>query len=302
MPLIPAIPPQPIPVYSGFDYVAVDAERRRVYAAHTGSKALLVLDADSGRVLGQVVVGPLHGVAVDAKTGHVYTGDGESNTVSEIDPEAKTVLRTANVAGEVDAVAYDPVNGHIYADEDDGTRVFVIDAKTMESIGTVALPGHKPEYLSVDPMTHAVYQNISDLSEFVVIDGTRLVVSKTVPTPDIAHNHPLQFDPDFGHVLVGGQNGVLAAYGTNGALIGKTPIQAKVDQCSLDRASHELACAGSGTLTLLRDNAVGAPTVIATAAVPAGAHTVGIDTKTGTVWIVWSEAAGDFAQSFRVQP
>ena len=58
-------PPQPVPIYSGFDYLTVDAQRRRVYAAHTESNALLIVDADSGNVLGQVKVGNLHGVAVD---------------------------------------------------------------------------------------------------------------------------------------------------------------------------------------------------------------------------------------------
>ena len=300
MPLVPAMPPQPVPIVSGFDYVTVDAQRRRVYAAHTGSKALLIVDADSGHVLGQVDVGPLHGVAVDPASGHVYTGDGASDTVSEVDPDTKTVVRTANVAGMVDAVAYDPATKHIYADEDDGTHIFVIDATTMKSIGTVALPGHKPEYLAVDPKTHAVYQNISDLSEFVVIDGASLSISKTVPTPDIAQNHPLQYDAAYGHVLVGGQNGTFAAYDTNGTLIGKTEVQARVDQCSLDQTSHELACAGSGMLTVLRDNPSGAPTVVAQTGVARGAHTVGIDPKTGKVWIVWSEAAGDFTQSFTI--
>ena len=138
MPLLPAIPPQRVPIDSGFDYVTVDAQRRRVYAAHTGSQALLIVDADTGHILGQVKVGPLHGVAVDPATGHVFTGDGESRTVSEVDPESKAVLRSAAVDGNVDAIAYDPSNGHIYADEDDGTRIFVVDAKTMKAIGTVA--------------------------------------------------------------------------------------------------------------------------------------------------------------------
>jgi DNA-binding beta-propeller fold protein YncE len=301
MQLLPTLPPQRVPIYSGFDYVAVDAQRRRVYAAHTGSQALLIVDADSGRVLGQVKVGPLHGVAVEPSTGHVFTGDGESRSVSEIDPVSKMVLRSADVDGNVDAIAYDPANGHIYADEDDGTRIFVIDATTMKAVGTVALPGHKPEYLSVDPKTHEVYQNISDLSEFVVVDGTSLKVTHTVPTPDIKGNHPLQYDPAHGHVLVGGQNGFLAAYDKAGALVGKAAIQARVDQCNLDRTLHRLACAGSGMLTVLQDNPSGAPTIIAQTAIPAEAHTVGIDPATGNIWIVWAAADGDFTQSFKVQ-
>jgi outer membrane protein assembly factor BamB len=285
---------------SGFDYVTVDADHRRVYAAHTGSEALLIVDADNGRVLGQVRVGPMHGVAVDPATGHVFTGDGTDHSVSEVDPETNTELRTADVEGNVDAIAYDPSNGHIYADEDDGTRIFVIDAKTMKSIGTVALPGHKPEYLTVDPQTHVVYQNISDLSEVVVVDGTSLSVTKTILTPQIKANHPLQYDPAYGHLLVGGQNGTIAAYAKEGTLVGTVAIQPRVDQCTLDRTSHLLACAGSGMLTLVKDNPSGAPTVVAQTTIDRGAHTVGIDAKTGNVWIVWASPAGDFIQSFKV--
>ena len=300
MPLTATAPPQPIPIYSGFDYVTVDAQRRRIYAAHTGSEALSIIDADTGKVVGQVRVGPLHGVAVDAATGHVYVGNSDQS-VAEIDPVTLKVLRTADdLGGPVDAIAYDPANGHIYADEDDGTRIFVIDAKSMKSIGTVALPGHKPEYLSIDPQTHQVYQNISDMSEFVVIDPSTLKVTKTVQTPEIKGNHPLQYDSAFGHVLVGGQNGTIAAYDKSGTLIGKTQIQNRVDQCDLDRTSHLIACAGSGQVTVLRDNAHAAPTIVGQTAVPAEAHTLAIDGKTSTVWVVWPQKDGDYVQGFKI--
>jgi len=302
MPLIAAIPPQPVPVLSGFDYVTVDAQRRRVYAAHTGSQALLIVDADTGKVLGQVRVGPMHGVAVDPATGHVYTGDGESHTVSEVDPQSQSVVRSADVDGNVDAIAYDPSNGHIYADEDDGTRIFVVDAKTMKSIGTVALPGHKPEFLAVDPSTHDVYQNISDLSEVVVVDGSTFTVKRTIPTPQIVANHPLQYDAALGHVLVGGQNGMLAAYDRSGKLIGTAAIQARVDQCGLDQTSHEIACAGSGEITVLRDNPGRGPTIVARGPAARGAHTLAIDPKTGNVWVVWAQADGDFVQAVKPAP
>ena len=120
MPLVPMMPPQPVPIFSGFDYVTVDVQRRRVYAAHTGSRALLIVDADGGKVLGQVRLGPLHGVALDPQSGHVYTGDGESRSVCEVDPLAMKVVRSVALAGEPDAIAYDPANARIYANEDDG--------------------------------------------------------------------------------------------------------------------------------------------------------------------------------------
>jgi DNA-binding beta-propeller fold protein YncE len=306
MPFVPVAPPVPVPIISGFDYVTVDAARRRVYAAHTGSNALLMVDADTGAVVGQVRVGPLHGVAVDPANGHVYTGDGDARSVSEVDPDAKKVLRSVDVDGTVDAIAYDPGNGHIYADEGNGTRIFVIDAKTMKPVGTVQLPGHKPEYLAVDPATHDVYQNIADRSEFVVVDGTTLRVRKTVPTPELTGNHPLQYDPGLNHVLVGGSNGVLSVYTPAGELLSKTAVPARIDQCDLDVATHTLACAGSAQITVLRDSAVGLPTVVVQAPVSQGVHTVAVDGKTGHIWIVWTSrdpaAPGDFVQAFALKP
>lgn len=302
MPLIPVAPPQAVPIFSGFDYVTVDVRRRRVYAAHTGSERLAIVDADSGKVLGQVKIGSLHGVAVDPISGHVFTGNGRDNSVSEVDPVAMKVLRTTDVGGAVDAVAYDPETRHVYADEDDGTHIYVLDGATMKSVGTVVLPGHKPEYLDIDPKTHDVFQNIADLGEYVVVDAKSLKVKQTVVTPEITGNHPLQYDAALRHVLVGGQNGTVAAYDQRGKLVGKIAIQPRVDQCSLDQDTHLLACAGSGMVTVLRDNPNGAPTIVAQSTVPAEAHTIGFDTRTGQMWIVWAQADGDFIQAFKTSP
>ncbi len=299
MPLLPVSPPQPVPISSGFDYVVADAVRHRIYAAHPGSQSLLIVDATSGKVLGQVKVGAVAGIAVDPENGHVFTGNGESRSVSEIDPVKMTELRSVDTDGNVDAIAYDPSNGHIYADEDDGTHIYVIDAKSMKSVGTVDLPGHKPEYLAINPKTHEVYQNIANLNEFVVIDPESMKVKRTVVTPEIKGNHPLQYDPQYDHVLVGGQNGTLAAYTPDGKLVGKTSIQARVDQCTLDRSSHEIACAGSGEITLLRDQPNAGPTLVARAKVDPEVHTVAIDPATKRMWFVWAAAKGDFVQALQ---
>jgi len=282
--------------------VTIDAQRRRVYAAHTASQRLLIADADTGKVLGQVKVGPLHGVAVDPTTGYVYTGDGTDQTVDEVDPVTQQVLRSAAVPGNVDAIAYDRAMHRVYADEDNGTHVFVVDTKTMKLVASVLLPGNDPEFLTVDPKTHALYQNISDLSEYVVVDGTTLKVTSSVPTPQIKANHPLQYDPAYRQVVIGGENGLLAAYDSTGKLVGTLAIQPRVDQCALDPGTHLEACAGSGFVTLVRDNPGAAPTLVAQGGVSNGAHTVGIDAKTGNVWIVWSDPSGDYVQALKRAP
>jgi DNA-binding beta-propeller fold protein YncE len=301
--LTPATPPQPVPIFSGFDYVTVDAQRRRVYAAHGGGKALLIVDADSGKVLGQVKVGRMAGDAVDPATGRVFSGDGSDDSVSEVDPVTMTVLRSVDTPGHVDAIAYDPANAHLYADEDDGTRLFVIDARTMTLIKTIALPGHKPEFLAVDPETHDVYQNISDLSEIAVIDPVRLTVQKTISTPEIKGNHPLQYDSAFHTIVIGGNNGVMSSYTRDGERLATIAVP-RFDQCNLDPGMHVLACAGSGGITRVGLHPNGALSIIDTTPVNAGVHTTAIDPVTHAVFTVWSNAdgSGDFVQKFIPEP
>lgn len=297
--LIPAVPPQSVPVFSGFDYVTVDAQRRRVYAAHTGSKALLIVDAGSGKVVGQVRVGPMHGSAIEPRTGHVFIGNGDDDSVSEVDPVRLKVLRSVETGGPVDAIAYDPANGQIYADEDDGTHLYVIDAETFALKKTLVLPGHKHEYLAVDPETHDVYQNVSDRAEIAVIDPQTLTVKRSIPTPEIHNNHPLQYDPVLHEIAVGGTNGVLSAYSRAGKKLGSVDVP-RFDQCALDPTQHVLACAGGGGITRLQLRAGAGPEIIDTTPVDPGVHTVAIDPATHAVFTVWSrrDGTGDFVQKF----
>ena len=305
MPIVAAAPPISVPGNGGFDYVTVDSIRRRVYAAHGGAQTLLIVDADKGTVLGQVKVGPMAGVAFDPANGHVFTGNGDAKSVSEVDPIGMSVLNTVSVDGPVDAIAYDAANGHIYADEDDGTRVFVIDSKTFKVLAAVNVPGHKPEYVAIDPKTHDVFQNIDNLSEMVVIDPKTLQVTKAVATPEVTHNHPLQYDAAFDQIVIGGENNKMTVYDSAGNHVSTIDFPTRVDQCNLDSQRHLLACAGGGQITLLKLNPGAAPTIVGQIAVSNGVHTLAIDQKTGDIWAVWSardQNGAAFIQKFTYTP
>mgnify|MGYP001336792438 CR=1 FL=1 len=297
MPLLPVAPPQTVSGSGFFDYVTIDAVHRRVYAAHAGAASLLIVDADSGNVIGQVKVGPMAGSAPDTTTGHVYTGNGDGNSVSEVDVNALREVQRLPVAGAVDAIAYDPQFGRIYADEDNGTRLFVVNAKTFRLVATVQLPGHKPEYLAINPATHEIYQNIATSSEFVVIDPATLTVVRTIKTPEITNNHPLQYDAAFNQVIVGGANGKLSGYTPAGNRLWTVDVP-RMDQCDLDRQRHWIACAGSGKLTLLSNDGKNPPAIMAQIAVSPGVHTVAIDPKTGDIWIVWGTPRGQAGNGY----
>jgi hypothetical protein len=302
MPILPYVPPQPVATSArhGFDYVTVDARRRRVYAAHGGNSSLLIVNADTGKVLGQVKVGRMAGVAVNAATGHVYTGDGDDKALSEVDPVTMKEVHRVSVDGPVDAIAYDAQLHRIYGDEDDGTRIFVIDTRTFKQIATIALPGHKPEYIVIDPKTHFVYQNIATNSEIAVIDPKSMKVVRTIATPEITNNHPLQFD-EANRTLIAGGGGHLSVYSLSGKRLGTTSFP-RIDQCSLDQQRQQLACAGGGGVWFYSIPKNGAPKQIGMRAINHGVHTVGIDAQTARMWAVWGTPGGDYVQGFKYVP
>ena len=242
---------QPVRPGGSFDYVAIDAQRRRVYAAHGGGGGLMIAGCRH-RQRARHRQGRADGRRCRrSRNRSRITGNGRGRSVSEVDPMAQTILRTVAVDGAVDAIAYDSGVGRIYADEDDGTRLFVIDSKTFKQIATVNLPGHKPEYLQIDPETHDVYQNISSddpaVSRIVVIDATSLRVVRSIPTPSLASNHPLQYDADDHALFVAGENRVLAVYDRAGNLLHKVNLSgarrsvqlgALAEMASLRRRRH----------------------------------------------------------------
>jgi len=305
MPIVAAAPPQHLTTPGSFDYVTVDTVNRRVYAAHTGGAQLLIVDADRGKILGLVTVGPTHGVAVNPASGHVYAGIGsdpstgdDTGAVSEIDPVTMKEVNRVTVEGPVDAIAFDPKLHQIYADEDDGTRIFVIDSLTFKEIGSIALPGKKPEYIQVDSKTHQIYQNLADMSEIAVIDPHTLTMWRTIPTPEIQNNHALQFDAPFNQLWVLGENNKLSIYSDTGKLLQTIDFPTRVDQCSLDATRQLFACGGDGQLTLVQYDGKHAPAIVGQTAIPQGVHTLAIDPQTGWIWIVWGDAKRAFVQPF----
>jgi glutamine cyclotransferase len=301
VPVLVALPPHTVPVIGRFDYVTTDPARGRVYAAHTGSQTLLIVDARTGAV-SQVDVGPMHGVAVDPADGSVYTGNGTDQSVSKVDPVAKKVVATVNVPGNVDGIAYDAGLHRLYADEDGGPHIYVIDTSSMKLAGTITLPSSDPEAMAIDPATNFLYQNLNDSNSIAVIDPKTLKVIKIIKTPQIVHNHPLVFSPELDELVVGGKNGVMSAYSPSGKLLGDGKVQPNIDQCSLGQSGDVEVCAGDGVITLVKLARNGPPTVIATIDTKQDVHTAGIDEAARRVWIVYPAQDGDFIEALRIAP
>jgi glutamine cyclotransferase len=303
MPIAVAAPPQRVHIYSGFDYVAVDEARGRVFAAHTPSKRLLIVDERTGRVAAQVDVGPMHGVAVDPATGVVFTANGTDRTISKVDPATGKIVSSVGVPGDIDAIAYDPSRRRIYADQDGGGSVYVIDGATMKLVGTIGMPADDLESLAVDPATGRLYQNLANGGGFAVVDPASLKVVRVVATPQLEKNHPLVFAPAANQVIVGGINGMLSAYAPDGTHVGDVAVQPRIDQCSTGARGRLVVCAGRGVVTVIAVKSGVPPRLVGRIDTGhSGIHTVGIDESTNAVWVVYADAGGDWVQRLAWTP
>jgi hypothetical protein len=75
-----------------------------------------------------------------------------------------------------------------------------------------------------------------------------------------------------------------------------------VDQCSLDQASGDLACAGDGKLWVMRVMPGAAPRLLGVLDTGHDVHTVAIDPKTLWLWTAWAGSSGDFVQPYHLLP
>src|SRR5436309_13807282 len=70
-----------LPGDEGWDYLTVDSSARRLYISR--STRVVVVDLETGKVAGELPdTAGVHGVAVDQKSGHGFTSNGRSNSVT----------------------------------------------------------------------------------------------------------------------------------------------------------------------------------------------------------------------------
>ena len=300
----PVAPPAPVPIYSGFDYVKVDAQRRRVYAAHEGSQALLIVDADNGkgpwpsqgRSDGTALRSILSPATCSPATARIAA-------LAEVDPVAMKVMRVGRCGRLSRCDRVRPGRMHrIYADEDDGTHLYVIDTTSMKLVSRhpASRVTSRSIWRSTRTRTRSIRTSTTSI-EIVVIDPTSLKVVQSIPTPGIEHNHPLQLDPGLGHLYVSGRGGLMLTYDLSGKLLWTTKYDGYFDQCDLDPARHNLACGGNGGVTIFHDSGSDV-SVLGVQPIAKGVRTVGMDSQTGNFWAVWASPSGDFVQGFKVTP
>ncbi len=188
----PATPPlRPVadlPLPGGatrFDYQQFDPASGRLYVAHMGDGALLVIDVATHTVVGSVAGLPgVTGVLALPDLGKIYASVTGDQRVAAIDAKTLAVSARLGSIGFPDGLAYAPSSHQVFVSDESGGGELVIDANTDRIVTTIDLGGTAGN-THFDPGSGCVLVAVQTRDELAAIDPT---------TDSIAARYPL--DPD----------------------------------------------------------------------------------------------------------
>jgi DNA-binding beta-propeller fold protein YncE len=301
-----------------WDYVTVDSANRKVYCSH--GEEVVVLDADSGAVIGRIPVpkgDPLNGlgeggrptpfmgvhhVAIASELNRGFTANGRSATSTIFD------LKTLERIGEVkltgkdpNAIVYDAATKRVFAFNEAGSDATVIDARDGTVVGTILLGGH-PAFAASDDKGH-VFVNLIDRQIVLQIDSRSLSTGERWPVSACGgpYNETMAIDKKNGRLFVGCRpdyrqmlapagprpNRAMAVLDTsNGHVVATVPIGGNPDQADFDPGTGLVFSAnGEGNVTVIKQESRDSYSVLETVMTEPGAARLAVDPATHKLFV-----------------
>ena len=269
----------------GWDYLVADAQNRRLYV--TRGSHVMVFDMDRDSLIGDIPNTPgVHGVALARNLSRGFTSNGRDSSLTVFDLKTLQVEKVVRITGRnPDAIAFDPATNRVFALNGASHDASVVDANMLEQVGSIDLGG-KPETGQPDGKG-MLYVNIEDKSEVVAVDTRTMQVKARYPLAPCEEPTGMARDAVRGRLIVGCGNKLMAVMDEKtGKIITTIPVGEGVDASGFDPATQlAFTSNGEGTLSVIRENADGTFTSVATIPTQRGARTMTLDEKTHRIYL-----------------
>jgi DNA-binding beta-propeller fold protein YncE len=286
------------PAGIGMDYIAFDPVTGSVWVPAGNSGAVDVIDPTTQKIR-QITGFPTKEVTVrDRKRvlgpssitfggGTAYVGNRGDSSVCAIDRKTLERKGCQVLASMPDGLAYVAATKEVWVTTPRDNSIRILDAATLHEKATLTFEGN-PEGFAVDAKRHRFYTNLEDKDRTLAID---LTSHKTVATwsPSCGEEgpHGLRIDEKRGHLFVAcsARVEVLNA-GGDGAVLSSIDTGNGVDDIDYVAASHLLyaGAARDAKLTIIRDDAAGHLSTVASVPTAAGARNATV-TRSGAVYL-----------------
>jgi DNA-binding beta-propeller fold protein YncE len=273
----------------GWDYVAVDAAKHRLYVSH--ATKVVVVDLTRNTVVGEIAPTPgVHGIALAPDLDRGFVSNGQEGTAAIVDLNTLQILSRVKTGENPDAILYEPVHHEVYTFNGRGKSATVFDARTGEVRATIPLAG-KPEFAVFDAAAGRIYVNIEDTSTLVAIDSAKRTVVASWPIAPGEEASGLALDSARHRLFVGCRNRLMLMMdATSGKVLASVPIGSGVDANAFDPGTGlAFASSSDGTLTVARADGGDALGVVQTLSTPLRSRTMTIDPTTHRLYVAAAE-------------
>ena len=283
-----------LPQITGWDYLTIDSEMRRLYISD--NSGAVVMDIDTDRIIGRMPstpfaheVGLVHGVALahDLNRGFLSHEIPPSVILFNLDTLAET--GTAKTAPGTDAVVYDAFTRRVFTMNGKVKGVHnisAIDATNGASLRDIPLPG-SPEFAVADGSGH-LYVNIESKSELAQVDTRTLKILHLWPLAPCEAPGAMAIDAAHRRLFIGCDNKIMAMVDADsGKVLGTVATGDGVDAARFDPATgYAFASSDEGLLTIAHEDAPRQFTLVGNVKTLPGGRTMALDTKTHRVFVL----------------
>lgn len=237
--------PLPPGAMAGFDHADVWLGQGgpRIYVAHTGADRIDVIDCIARIFLRSLDGLPgVAGVLVDQEHDLLFSSDRADARVSAFRCSDEALLGQVEVGPHPNGLAYDRRRRRLYSfnlgeplGENCTASVVALDSLTV--VAELPLPG-RPRWAVYDPDLDAVYVNIREPAQILVLDADRVATARALEVP-AAGPHGLWLDGD--RLFCAADGGALVVLDRHsGDLLANLPLPGIPDVVMHDRAGKRL--------------------------------------------------------------
>jgi len=120
------------------------------------------------------------GIVFDKPSGHVFVVNGDSGSITVIDPKPNAAITTIDVGAGLEAAASDG-KGHLFVDGAEKGDLIKIDTKTNAVLAHFPMPGCKsPHGIAVDAASDRIFATCVN-KVMVVVNGATGAIVATLP-------------------------------------------------------------------------------------------------------------------------